>query len=393
MKTAAREITGIQGIVFTLHLALACFSAGASTWTLVSPSPASQWLRTVEFGNGLFIAGGDTGSRLVSTDGMQWSPRAGDPLEHYLGGTFANGSFWLTGQRFNTDRTSWRGIILNSADGSTWVERHSLADTSFLDMAAGAGRLVAVAGASDGVSVLARVVTSTDGVQWTPASAVGTGFWPYSIAYGNGMFVGVGSSQVFRSADGLAWTVAPTVGATRLCAITFDGSRFIAVGLNGAIATTANGVDWTVQPSPVSQDLWSVHSGNGGYAAAGNDGIIIASENGTSWTAASALGSDLRGLASGAGRFVTAGRFGTIAFSTPGPSGPRLGILAMAGGPRLQIFGTVGRGYRLETTTSLGAPQWNLLQEITSLATNPFMVDDPAGWAPGQGYYRLIELP
>ncbi|HMJ65542.1 MAG TPA: hypothetical protein VK615_09340, partial [Candidatus Binatia bacterium] len=48
--------------------ALAAIASTPSSWTGASV-PATAWLRTVEYGDGKFVALGDDGTRLVSTNG------------------------------------------------------------------------------------------------------------------------------------------------------------------------------------------------------------------------------------------------------------------------------------------------------------------------------------
>ena len=104
--------------------------------------PAGRILRAIAFGNGRFVAVGDSGRRIVSTDGITWT----------------------------NDMTG--GIDLLSG------------------IAYGNGRFVAVGGSG-------RRVISTDGVNWTDDV---TGGWMLNgIAYGNGHFVAVGDGDAASS--------------------------------------------------------------------------------------------------------------------------------------------------------------------------------------------------
>src|SRR4026207_1083853 len=91
---------------------------GIESWT--ASQAASRLLRAIEFGNGRFLAIGDEGVRLVSSDATAGSDRRGDVNEHYVGVTFADGLFQITGIRMSADRLSGSGIILSSPDGTSW---------------------------------------------------------------------------------------------------------------------------------------------------------------------------------------------------------------------------------------------------------------------------------
>jgi hypothetical protein len=375
--------------------ALAAEPCGFDNWFPVSSSPSSQWLRTADFGNGRFIAAGDTGSRISSSDGLTWTSHAGSPNEVFQGTTFANGLFYLVGARFSSDGLSRTGIILTSADGAAWTERFAATNFSFLDVAFGNGTYVTIAGSSvvGGTSSLATAFTSSDGINWSPVQ-IGTGFWPFSIAFGAGQFVIVGGSSIVRSADGQNWTASTNLAGLGLGAVTYGNGRFIAVGLGGLIMTSTDGSAWAQLPSETDEDLWAVTSGPSTFVAAGNNGTIVVSQNNGLWAVASSAGPPLRGTAFGAGRFVAVGRFGYIQYSgeSCGGTGPRLTL--QGSNPRaLQLEGTVGRDYRIEYAPTPHHPApWPVLTEISSLPASPFLIPDTTPNAPAQ-FYRAVLLP
>lgn len=70
------------------------------------------------------------------------------------------------------------------------------------------------------------------------------------IAYGNGVFVAVGTNaSIYYSKDkGKTWTEGSKTGSTSstLNAIAYGNGKFIAVGTNGGIARSTDGVNWTI---------------------------------------------------------------------------------------------------------------------------------------------------
>jgi len=59
-----------------------------------------------------------------------------------------------------------------------------------------------------------RVMTSTNGIDWTIRSAAGNNDIWQSVIYGNGLFVAVGynSDRVITSPDGITWTPRSAAG-------------------------------------------------------------------------------------------------------------------------------------------------------------------------------------
>ena len=143
--------------------------------------------RAIAFGRGTFVAVGDSGRRLTSTDGQAWTNDTGE------------GSANLTA------------------------------------IAYGNMRFVAV-------GVGGRRVRSIDGGETWDSDVSGGGDL-YAVAYGNGVFVAVGNGQTLTSPDGATWT--PRSSPANLFSITFGAGKFVAMGPEHASYTSTNGIDWT----------------------------------------------------------------------------------------------------------------------------------------------------
>lgn len=315
----------------TLGSLLSCFilgatvpsvMAGAKQWTSVASSPTSRMIKGIAYGNGKFVAAGNDGARIISVNGTEWQSASGSPQDAYLSALFASGQHFLTGVRFSDDRLSWSGIILSSVDGTSWAERLAAPDVSIRDVIHAQGIYVAVGGAnvSGPTSSVARVFTSANGMDWTPA-LLGYGFWPYSISFGNGAFVGVGSGWGFRSTDATNWAVMRLPDDLILSTVEYGNGMFVAAGLNGVVATSPDGMTWTPRNSPTTEDLWDLAYSGSEFAAVGNRGAIICSPDGMTWTGTNATPVHLRGLAYGPDRAVAGGWYGTILTSASGQSG------------------------------------------------------------------------
>jgi LPXTG-motif cell wall-anchored protein len=153
-----------------------------------------------------------------------------------------------------------------------------------LDAAIGGGKIVLVGAETDQIGFPVEGknniwVSNINPISFTAlkiGSASGTMF--QSVAYGNGVFLAVGSATspqtpvVYSSADGVTWTdrtsiinfnfnnfSLPAYGDI----ITFDGTEFILLGMNSdpnlgtatnAFVTTSNGTTWSAKRAPLRAD-------------------------------------------------------------------------------------------------------------------------------------------
>jgi hypothetical protein len=179
---------------------------------------------------------GSGGCIMVSTDGYRWTyPGVSGVFAPAGGGVnnikYLNGAFWATGAY--ADGTG----LKRSTDGITWITV-PIASSNIADIAYGLGRYV-VAQYNGGAPYNFGIIWSSDGITWTPASAVNlTGMYGLSIAFGNNVFVASatavtdGSSYIKYSFNGINWFNAnfPTVGNVLRRQIKFANGIFMAVG-------------------------------------------------------------------------------------------------------------------------------------------------------------------
>lgn len=156
------------------------------------------------------------------------------------------------------------------------------------------------------------------------------------VAYGNGIFVGVGGwsqPRVVVSADGKSWKEADAEqfkgrsgGAHR---VVFANGAFHLISLGGALMRSRDGMQWRhisdvpLQRKPKHQRIRSFAIGNGHIVGVGDFGVIATSaDDGRTWKIAQAPhhGEDRTWpwLAFGAGRFVITGLNGYTASSRDG---------------------------------------------------------------------------
>lgn len=168
------------------------------------------------------------------------------------------------------------------------------------------------------------IATSADGVTWTSRqispNALGLNAVAFAegrfVAVGSGAITGVGNAVIATSSDGITWSVnenvASTMNAQLFSVAHGNGIWVVTGGSQNRILTSTNGTDWTARN--VASSTGTVAFGGGRFVALTNNNRAITSTNGIDWTAATinaTNGSFYTGLAYGGGRFVVVGSNGT----------------------------------------------------------------------------------
>lgn len=215
-----------------------------------SGSGSNIRLLDVAYGNGVYVAVGDSGTIVHSTNGTSWSPVASGTSTTLTGVSYGNGLFVAVGPRFSGDPA----ISLTSLDGLSWTNRSAGIDLDSWKL------LSDVEYCNDrflGGGFYARILHSTDQGQTFTTSMTGDRQTIPAFAYGGGIYFAAGingddgdADINLVSLDGSSWSkVATPAQYDRSAAVYYDGT-FITVGDNGSI--------W--QSGSVSA------SGGGGYA-------------------------------------------------------------------------------------------------------------------------------
>lgn len=115
------------------------------------------------------------------------------------------------------------------------------------------------------------VVTSPDGITWTPRNAAEANQWR-SVTYGDGQFVAValdGTNRTMTSPDGITWTPHSSAEANQWQSVTYGGGLFVATSIDGTnrAMTSPDGINWTAHSVPESNSWISVTYGDGLFVA------------------------------------------------------------------------------------------------------------------------------
>lgn len=241
-------------------------SANAINWTAL-PSGITTDLYAASYGNASYVAVGQGGVMLLSTDEtVTWTqPASGTPNDLYA--LAYSGNLFLA--------VGANGTIVTSVDGISWTVQSSGTTSHLYGVTYGNGLYVAVGSAG-------TVLISGDGATWQAATPQ-TVLDLRGVAYGANTFVAIGAAgALLTSTDGVTWAPqVPIASSPFLNAVTygneFYGTQFVAVGNNGAIYTGMDGVNWMSPSSGNTNNLYAVTYGNYGYAAVGAVGVNLSS--------------------------------------------------------------------------------------------------------------------
>lgn len=248
------------------------YPADPVSFSSIGRSLPWAYLDACTYGNGMYVAVGGQGYILYSKDTIVWGSVAGQPgpqdgrYMQYQDGLFVSSNY-ISGNIYwsSVGSAGWSTYALNATglggmtfDGS----RHFV--TSHND-----GKMFS--------ATTADLLSNT----WTETAMPAAGI--YDVAFGNGIYVGVGSNTI-RSTDGNSWSIVAGPGAYFFQRIIFADGLFVAISDSGTrIATSSDGIAWTVSMSPIPS-LKDITFGDGVYIIVGV-GVMCYSTNGYDWTA------------------------------------------------------------------------------------------------------------
>ncbi len=307
-------------------------STDGLSWTSRT-SPADNTWAAVTYGNGTFVAIAQTGSGnrvMTSSDGVNWATSSGVPNSTWVSVTYGNGTFVAVG-------SSGAVMTASSSNPASWTARTAAAANNWNSVTYGNGLFVAVS--STGTAN--RVMTSTDGINWTSQNTTGNDQFWISVTYGDGQFVAVGGNAVMTSTNGTSWTAQTPGSSLTYNMVAYGNGTFVAVANGGTVetASSSNVTSWTPRTGAGGNDWSAVAYGNGLFVAVAcgisstcnttSGNRVMTSPDGISWTLqASAVDTiQWEGLAYGNGMFVSVSDSGSgNRIMTSGQFGPHPGM-------------------------------------------------------------------
>lgn len=216
----------------------------------------SYTINDVCYGNNLFVAVGNNGVIITSSDGETWTTRTSGINTTLSSICYDNNIFVTVGSS---------GVILSSSDAETWTTRTSGVESLFSNSIASVTydssfNLFVAVGA------FTSILTSSDGETWTKIDFENVSFTNKSCAYYcddlSLILVAGESKQVYTSNDGVDWFVLQDGTKSEFNHMIYDkyNNQFIAP-LNGGIKTSPDGINWTVISDIVTNSISCNESG------------------------------------------------------------------------------------------------------------------------------------
>lgn len=264
---------------------LARSADGGAIWSGLGSSVFSTAAYGIAWNGSLWVAvGSGTNTLATSPDGITWTG-FGSTVFQTEGRAIAwNGSYWLAGSRNDTVAQ-----IAYSTNGTVWTPV-SCPLTTVYSLVWSAAQWVATGTAPTG-----SIATSPNGLTWTLTTAQ-----PYTTAYTvanrfasssaapSYVATGSGTNQLVTSTNGIAWTPRTSPFTSSTNCVAWNGTRWVAGGSGTyVLAYSSNGVIWTGVSLANMTAVNAVAWGNGKWIAVGTGsaGYTRAqSTDGITWT-------------------------------------------------------------------------------------------------------------
>jgi len=307
---AVNGIAGLLNYPSGIASLIAAAQYDLDDWTTRTSGFGTASIYDVTYGDGLYVAVGNSGTLTTSTDGTTWTTRtSGFGTAFIVGVTYGDGLYVAVGNS---------GTLTTSPDGTTWTTRTSgFGTTTIRGVTYGDGLYVAVGNSG-------TLTTSTDGTTWTTRTS-GFGTTTISdVTYGDGLYVAVGySGTMTTSTDGITWTTRTSgFGTSIIRGVTYGDGLYVAVGNSGTLTTSTDGTTWTTRTSGFGTAfIVGVTYGDGLYVAVGDSGKLTTSTDGITWTSrTSGFGTTtISDVTYGDGLYVAVGSSGVLTTNSPIP--------------------------------------------------------------------------
>lgn len=125
------------------------------------------------------------------------------------------------------------------------------------------------------------LISSTDTVTWSTSDI---NYNVNSLAYGNGIYIAVGTNNYRVSTDAITWSSKPNLSNT-INVVIYENNLYIMGGQSGYLVTSTDATTWTSQTSGFgTTSIRTLAYGNGIYLAGGTNGYLTTSTDAVTWT-------------------------------------------------------------------------------------------------------------
>ena len=262
-----------KGLTASRTVPLTVGSGSAVTWSNRT-TLTTQQLWGIATNGTVAIAVGGAGTILRSTNGTNWTTVPYDRFAYLQQIVWTGDRFIAVGSVFDLSSSGFLGLVITSADGSSWTERWR-----------GGGELWCVASHNGTYLAAGRngaLVRSSNGINWTIQPAPAVRFFR-GLAWDRGNFLLTGQSATtfrgdpvfFSSPDGLTWTNLtgrlPFGSAYHFSALSVVNGALLATGDYTPIHVSRDGgQSWHVPAQATENYVPAMAYGAGRWLAAGS---------------------------------------------------------------------------------------------------------------------------
>jgi hypothetical protein len=220
-------------------------STNLTNWTYATTIVSSSYTIYTGFayGNGKFVNIVDSGLAYYSTDGITWTltsfPSRDIQRLLYLNNFFIANTYNPT-VHYSTDGITWNTATMPSG---------LLFGPGYLtEIAYGNGVYIGVGGQNP----VNYALYSTDVATWTKTTLPTSQQWS-TVAYGNGLFVVTArnTSTYITSSNGSTWTIRTLPSSPDLLRSIYINNNFILINNNGDLLYSTDGINWTTKTSAI----------------------------------------------------------------------------------------------------------------------------------------------
>ena len=176
---------GDSGFLATGQSGYTMFSTDTITWVLRTTGTGTSQYLSAAFGDGLYFIGGGSGRLNTSTDTIHWELRTSGFTSNIFALTFGNNTYLAAGQN---------GVLNTSTDTIHWTLRTAGFATNIIYSLNFLNNTY-FAGGNAGLN------SSTDAIHWTLRTANAV----YDLIYFNGLYGAAAGNGIIFSTDSIHW--------------------------------------------------------------------------------------------------------------------------------------------------------------------------------------------